>query len=582
MMQLICNGIALDLLAGASISFSKTNPLFAFDDLACERTQAFELPDTPTNDRVFGLAKIPAYRGDGMRRRFDAQIIAGVVVKNGFLYVDSFDVKKRVYKAVFVCGELVALKYAKDAGKIGEYLTPADYVLYGGKYGTPANDVQRPYEKTRYASDTGADIRPSVSVEYLVGLCAAHFGMSVESVVPFARILNKEVHGIEKSAAITTTAGAGSLVNGVDLDAFDNVIATTENVQVTYFRNNVPITQNVTTLKAVDSFSITFRQDLGVNWFLVALKSGDLYGDFFGDYSFTKDRGAGGQEIYATQGEPLAGRTIEVEAGTRFLLLNSGDYHNMADSGGNVTQGWQFDQYLRYGYTHDVELQQAELKDGEHAFLRYNMPDVTFIDLLKMLAAISGKVLNVNDNTITFDALQVQTWPSVAVDDAVLEVSEVARKFADYAQRNLVRFDSSEAVPAVQRITQAYTIDNDNLERETDLQVVPYSEGRETARNVFACVLIDSIYDNDDKPSVISANPTTSANTYATRVPLERNAGLQALCDASTRIDIRVRMTLAEFEAITPKTLIQYAGTRYVWSAADWQKNAAKFTLNAI
>ena len=59
-MRLLCNGVALDLEAGATMSFKKTNPLFAFDALTCERTQAFSLPATPTSDRVLELARIPA------------------------------------------------------------------------------------------------------------------------------------------------------------------------------------------------------------------------------------------------------------------------------------------------------------------------------------------------------------------------------------------------------------------------------------------------------------------------------------------------------------------------------------------
>ena len=117
-MQLLCNGVLLDLYDNAGLQFTHSNPLFAFDDLKCERTTNFKLPATPTNDRVFSLAKIPAYSGEGMRRKFTCKLQAGAVVRDGYLYVANFDGKD--YNAVFVTGELVGLQRIKDLGKLSE------------------------------------------------------------------------------------------------------------------------------------------------------------------------------------------------------------------------------------------------------------------------------------------------------------------------------------------------------------------------------------------------------------------------------------------------------------------------------
>ena len=84
MMQLVCNGVALDLPEGAGLQFTQENPLFAFDNLKCERTTQFKLPATATNDRVLSVARVPAYSGEGMRRKFAAQLQAGAIVKTAF------------------------------------------------------------------------------------------------------------------------------------------------------------------------------------------------------------------------------------------------------------------------------------------------------------------------------------------------------------------------------------------------------------------------------------------------------------------------------------------------------------------
>lgn len=93
-MQLICNGVSLDLYDNASFQFKRTNPLFAFDKLACERTTEFKLPATKTNDRVFGIARLPVLKGNGMRRRYDAQLLMSGIVRKGYLYVSEWTGKE--------------------------------------------------------------------------------------------------------------------------------------------------------------------------------------------------------------------------------------------------------------------------------------------------------------------------------------------------------------------------------------------------------------------------------------------------------------------------------------------------------
>ena len=129
MTQLLCEGVYLDLHDDFGLQFTHKNPLFAFDKLECERTTQFKLPSTPKNDAVLGLARIPAYDGAGMKRKFAAELQAGVVVKSGYLYVSSYDGKD--YAAVLVTGELVRLQAVKNAGKIADYYAPHVYATYG-------------------------------------------------------------------------------------------------------------------------------------------------------------------------------------------------------------------------------------------------------------------------------------------------------------------------------------------------------------------------------------------------------------------------------------------------------------------
>ena len=152
-MQLLCNGIFLDLYDNTSVQFKHENPLFAFDKLSCERTTQFKLPTTPVNDKAFELARIPAYKGEGMRRRFAAQLQDGQVVKDGYLYVSNFDGKD--YAAVFVTGELIGLQEIRDAGKIAKFWQPAGAIVWNQANVKDANTSagQQSLALTRYKTN---------------------------------------------------------------------------------------------------------------------------------------------------------------------------------------------------------------------------------------------------------------------------------------------------------------------------------------------------------------------------------------------------------------------------------------------
>ena len=126
MIQLICNGIEVDVPRGTSIAWKNTNILFAFDKASCERSLTFTLPSTATNDRVFELCRLPQYVGQGFRRLYDAEYRDGLLVKRGYAYVTQS--QKSGYNVTLIVGELTALKRLKDAGKVGEIL-PDEFMV---------------------------------------------------------------------------------------------------------------------------------------------------------------------------------------------------------------------------------------------------------------------------------------------------------------------------------------------------------------------------------------------------------------------------------------------------------------------
>ena len=555
----------LELPDNFSVQFKKTNILFAFDKAECERSASFDVPDTPTNNRIFGISKWVQTSGDGMRRRYDAQLQASGVAKDGYLYVDSYS--KGKYKAVFITGELLGLQRLRNAGKIADFMSFTNTAYYSVTGFTPSAAETITWAGVGYNRPTDALVRPSIRIGQLYDAIFTQLGVThsqIPSAAASIRIIPNEIKGIQaENVTLTETARAmatngtypvclevsNSLVGDdiitystarVARKASNGAITYTGTARVFYTRQNIEIT-----------FPDNWNDDLFIGRFISGYYPQEEYlleiFEFLGDRSFDRSKNV--------TGESLRGRSVEIEQGGTFLIISKDDYVYMQESGG-LTEGWAI---TDGEYT--VEIEGGDITSGAYVRLQDNLPDMTAVDLLKYISAFSGRMLNYDDaNGITFDALEFSIWSNKELKD-VIELNNVTRVFSDYAQRNLVQFADKQGI--------VYTIDNDNISEEKELQSLPFVQGGGTA---------DAIYiDDKTEGDVVGTN---GGGNYLARVELPKNAGLQALCDASTSVQVRARMTLLEFDHITPKTLIYYAGVRYVWTEAQWSKGVVTLKLS--
>lgn len=622
-MRLLCNGVALDLEAGATMSFKKLNPLFAFDKLTCERTQSFNLPATPTNDLVLELAKIPAYYGAGMRRRFDAELQDGTVVKQGYLYVDKYASGK--YSAVFVTGELFGLLKIKQAGKLAELAPFENTAIWNAQNEFLANSAyarDTEFYTILYKSAYNGVSFPSVLARSVAMRCAQALDVTIASWpanTEFLRLVPPELKPFE-SIPITIRSEQYAEEEFQD-DVAVNIPHSTNSaiVQPSRMAFMYPLYQfvieppyadswwqsmqdpgNRHTLaawRAMEDIDIKLPDNLPDNMFMVETIP-PVYSRtwenwrpavFYGDYWFDQSG--------HPSGTPLRGRTVRVEKGKQFAFISNEDWRLLdADRtkyhDGQLVEAsyWEHNGvgYLdagQPGYEYRLEVSQAsEIADGSKVYEIGTLPDITLIDLFKAVATMSGTVLNYTDaEGLTFDVIDTETWPTIELEK-VTKLGDITRKFSDYAKRNIVKFASSSGVFSGERLTTEYVIDNDNLEAEKVLQELPFSE----------CGLA---FDNDGKPVAYIRGNEDGGKTdkwsgmlanqdggsrYMSRVSLSKNASLQSLCDASTSVTVSARMTLQEYEALAAKVTILYAGTRYVWTEAQYSKGVVTLKLSKI
>lgn len=587
-MQLICNGVALDLPAGAGLQFTQENPYFAFDNLKCERTTQFKLPATATNDRVFSLARVPAYAGEGMRRKFDAQLQAGAVVKNGYLYVSNFDGKE--YNAVFVTGELIGLQEIKNAGKLRD--------IFGDDLGF--YDIQASGEQVtaqtktqtfgQYNYQTSGLVFPSFAIKSIIDRALQKLGAPAAryDAIKYARIIPNELEVLREHDMRLKRAESEYVTDRMIIEMpgwFMDDFFTQENRTLefnTYLCNEDPddpshiIKQRTITYETVGC--LVSRVDVSFDFpndfpdVMIIAPDGTLTPQFLGSRVM---------DIYGNvSGERLAGGSVDIPAGTAFFIVFAGDFqYRMDEQPLPYPQTW----YEYWGWkmttgTIDRTVtvsSKSEATAGTRIAVGDNLPDVSLTDLCKIYAALTGTVLSYDGERIIFDALNLAAFDTLALD-AIIERGEVSRGFSDYARRNTIEFESGDAVYDVERLRAVYAIDNDTLAEEKELMKIPFSEGGTKNGYLF-------IRDWNDQ-SVIGSDNVEGAEVwpYMQRVSLPINDGVRELCEASTQVQVQVRMTLFQYTAITAATAIILENTRYVWTSKQWQKDTAKFTLARI
>lgn len=593
MIRFEINGEYLDLPADFSLQFKKSNILFAFENIECQRSTSFDIPATTKNDRIFSLAKWVQSDGVGMRRKYEAQMQDGLIVQNGFLHVDAYNAGK--YKAVFVTGELLGLKQIRDAGKIKDFWKPAGGIIWSTANIKDANDVLgNPFAIVRYVSNV-ALLHPSFD---LSDVCAYAYNELTGKAFPprrqIYRLIPKEVEGMPRTDCVLTYTGTGAeLAPTPEQASLANTLQITETMssvetfdQVLTVRQNTYQYIKLREWRAKQTFILTFPNDFPSDYFLMRIEDTGAGDDpaqvaysqswFLGDYYFYQRTGGGTTAV----GTPLAGRSVTVESGWAFIIM-SRSWFEYQPSPLNLN-GFLYASEGNYSLT--IQIEADELQEGDTVRAYDLLPDLTLTDLLKMYAALEGKMLYYENDNLQFDTLDISTWNTFDLTGKVISTSNIARKFGNYAQRNVIDFKSGSDVMPSHRVSNAYTIDNDNIEEEKSLLRIPYSEGEIAERNSFIVARFDA---EDTEKNVLYEQgimyaKSTSGSKYGERIAIPKNAGLQALCDASTSVEIRACISYLEYEQIKPKTLLYYDGVKYVWTESNWSKGVATFKLSKI
>lgn len=563
MIRFEIEGHRVELNESTRLQLKKTNMLFDFDNVQCERSTEFDIPATPNNQAIFEIASDEHAKPLTAYASRSATMTLGLVCLTGYAYISDYDARKRNYKCVFMTGELQKLLAVKNAGNLAEYLSLSDVVTYGDTESAATYKTQlfRPH-RYRHSNDE-EPIHPSIRAVSLMNAAATYLGIGVPTLISlspayYARFMNRQIAGLGAfvgSIKTTDTQSLGNL-NTLDVAAF-NVAPIVQPKTGHLIRRLAggPDTQfTINEYEALVAMRLTIASDAPSN--LAIISADDTY-----SYS--------GTPLIMP---PIAGQSVDIARGETFIVVDM-DYYSEPTTPTSQAGYWN-DRAFRASVSVSVEGVEGTAQVGDVVRAQDNIPEMTFVDLLKILAALNGSLLYYNALSDSFEFVSLPTTPSSVFDitDRVIDIASVKRTALSYAKHNLIEFATSAYVPRSQRIIVDYVVKNDNISDENQLLEIAFNEGSRTEAGEF-------YFDDESGEDSIFANPSSGFGTYMTRVSPTKDAALQSVLTRPVSIVVNARMTLQEFQSISPMTAILCRSARYFWTSSTWQNDVAEFEL---
>lgn len=573
MMKFNVKGNFLDLPANFNLQLKKKNIYYAFDNIEVERSTSFSIPATENNVAILGWSNDYHRYGERMRQRIAAQLQMGGITKDGYLYVSKYAPNN--FDCIFVTGELLGLQAIKELGNWAQFINDSEGVELDSQ--VRIADLSADYDAARIEYMTDGYIQPSWLLSYYASQAATNADVNVvwdniAETLAGVRVVIGERKGVPETAAkLTRTYLAEQTsstpyptLNGFSIDALVDIFdtQTSEYPIFKYDSNAVQYYGYVTQLVARQDLTLKFDAETSADLFIGYVQQNGTFA-FLGDYTLNADG--------TTTGETLAGKEVEITTGQAFVLISKNDL--LLEGAGSAYGGWTI---ANETLTANVVVKGAEEQPND-AYIRVkdNLPEISIVELLKTIAAITGTILSYEQNKIVF--IDNVANGDVVTIDKPIKWGDMSRSFADYAQRNVLQYESDENIFASERIKTIYEIDNVNLSDENELQTLPFSEGGTAIDYVGREV---GFIHADFKGYTLLKGIDGTSNMV--RVLLPQNESIVGLLTQSTSIQLQARMTELEFKQLQNNSVILFDNMSWVWTDAVWSKNVVTLSLSKV
>ena len=562
----------LDLPEDFQFSFSYNNSLFAFDSMQLSRSTEFQIPRTPQNDILLSFSHDPNKDGGSVRTRKDAELFYSGGKIDGFLSIGKFS--GGGYSAIFVYGELTALKTLKEKGNIAGYADFTDSLMTISVGLADAYDIngvlQSNFSWYYYKNGISALDRFNDSLKYSPTVKLAH--LMNRSALKAGIIINTAdvdaaIHSVGLILPTKKRSEAGTPINFLGIP--NSTLAATGGAG--YLQQGLMEFKykpfNGFFWKKQDVVVFGCLQDLTIKCTAITYdKDGMCVGGngrtFYSGYPF-------GMQV---------GDQVSFKKGDYFTFVSSFDYFNDQPTS---NFGSEIDM------TFDVSADSAdEVGIGDTYYLQDNLPDITLVDIFKIYANLLKRGIDYDalTNTVSFFDFNFDKSAAKKLDDIVIDVKSVDRTFLDYAQKNIINYKSEDYVTNKESLI--YNIKNDNITAEKVLFTIPFSEGNKDA----ASDVLVSDYELFD-PFKLTAKTATIA--VASKIEAEQalkhvsklydnfifSNNLRTIIENSTTLVISVKMSASDFLKIKNKDTFSYFGQFYCCLSGTQNENIAELTL---
>lgn len=602
------NGKVIDMRKDTKMSFYFNNSFFGFENIKLSRSTSFAIPKTPNNNNVFNFDYMPQKYGDNMRINFPAVMYYSGGVIDGILFVS--DVTDTDYNAVFVYGELLELKAIQEAGDIKGLYLDTDLVL-DWSLSTPIITARPYFDELGLRRYNSLDViystykrwqwMPSFGLfNYTADALLDKFGIYLPSLPGNAAYDYYRQLGIKMNGTYARRNKSGRIImmreRGRDVSPnppFPPIIYEDGNYQFigswTDYFDLVQHTENNTTFQALQA-----KQDCVVQFTITAPEIEVFYVKRNGSIISTFQYYPGASENIFVSVEFRAGDIMYSE-NPAWAVNDVRRYYFSAWTGSFIA-------IVDTGEIVDIEF------PGEYPFIE-NLPDITLLDILKIYAHLTGTAIDLvvteypeplgPRKEIRFFDFNFTELPE-KLDDIVISFDNISRTVGDYAQNNIVEFDSPEDISDSGRISKIYNINNANITDKKILYTIPLSEGRQALSMVNGTSPTSGIRDiqydgvNDGGLAVYSYGNDSDTlvwwagtDTVTDNVNLKRPIGIDNpyfnnIMQRSTTVKLRVKMYLFEFMKINNKSTFLFQNNKYICFESNWSNGIASLTLIQI
>lgn len=550
------------------------------DDGGKSRTFDMSVPETDTNNKVFGFHEMPVMAG--VRQSIDAVVICDGVNIEGKMFVSQWSGGR--YSLLFIYGAVFDGFTSNTAWIFNDQLVYSDKEVPLSR-GLVPNFGWYQYDNGATNGITGdpPTVYPVCNLGYIINGMASACGYSVRyPAVPLGRRYQAEAYGFilptmdtyaEAGIDITGSGVAGWSYNvsGVATLAEAGLTIATKRYKRGIFNEN----KTVYVFQAIRPIKVTMDSP-SPSVVVCGGEGYDILNTWYGDSGFS----------------------LDMETGDWFTFAHPLDWSRTFGR-----ERWHGSLTSPHGYETPVSATFRTYDNagipsiGSNIDLMLNLPNMSLTEYLNAYCRLICAYWEVDESTSTItirplDAAIGQLAKWLDLDNERLVSIGAVRRYVDgWSQHNLLRCKTADGVPEYSWFRRDYQVSNDYLDEERQIAEIPFNEGAWSLNQwgqkalfcddvtqcpngeMSYCGVLTLFYENADHEGALHLQTVNDEGLGVTFGDFVRNANT---------VEVSVMLSLRRFLEMKETNAVTLRGATYVVESAQWGNGVAKLKLLSV